>query len=579
MPLRHNRPGAYGQDEFIGVGPMVLRRPHRPPATVGDLCYRSTTILDAPTSYYRLGEPSGTTATDEMGVNTGTYNGTVTLGDPGGLNGDPTSTAATFTGVAGYVLLKSGRILSTLTNATVTARVKVSSSVENVIWCERNAAGTDIWKFQISSGGLLEFVHRDDATTFNDLVAANGKVNDGIWHDVAMVKTGTSIAFYLDALLMDTQSLTGTDTLTNAATETRIAGDLGDATRHFTGTIKEVAGYPTALSASRLNARINAVFVGCISRLTSYSVTADDSLTFGDSVGRVGTFLRTMTDALAFGDTVVAVKTLARTATDALGFSDAVVRVGTFARTTTDTLSLGNTVARVATLARTATDALGFSDAVTRVGTFLRTAGDSLSFADSVSGIRTIVRTLADSLGFSDAVTRTGTFIRTTADSLSIGNAVVRVGTFARTASDSLSFADAVAGVRLIIRTATDALSFSDAVTRVATLSRTASDSLSIGNTVARVLSAARTASDSLGFSDAVTRTLTLFRTAADSLSISSVVSAIGGAGSTVIGGFPPLASAISFISNALGRNPVPGGSAGNSTPGGEATNPTPKAD
>ncbi len=572
--------GPFLAQPFRRVGPTVLRRPHRPPATVGDLCYRSTTILDSPTAYYRLGETAGTAAIDEMGGASGTYTGGFTLGVASSLNGDPDNASITLNGSSGYVVTGTGWLLGTLANASVTARIKTTTTFDQPIYCERTAAGNNIWKFLLS-GGRLKFEHRNDAGTF-DSVSDTGTplLTDNRWHDVAMVKTGVKIDLYVDDLFVYTQNLAGTDTLTNASPERRIGADKGDAGIWFNGSVDEVALYSAALTATRINARINAVFVGCINRATSYSATLSDALGFGDSVDRsASSFLRTMTDALTLGNAVVRVGTFLRTATDALGFGDAVVRILAAGRTATDSLTLGNTVARVATLARTASDSLTFSDAVTRVGTFLRTASDSLSFADSVSGIRTIVRTVADSLGFSDAVTRTGTFIRTTADSLSIGNTVARVGTFARTASDSLSFADAVAGVRLIIRTATDALSFSDAVTRVATLSRTASDSLSIGNTVTRVLSAARTAADGLGFSDAVTRTLTLFRTAADSLGISSVVSAIGGAGSTVIGGFPPIASAISFISNALGRNPVPGGSAGNSTPGGEATNPTPKAD
>src|SRR4051812_1334419 len=52
--------------------------------------YSSAVLALSPIAYYRLGESSGTTAADSSGNGlNGTYNGGVTLGQPGGIFGDP----------------------------------------------------------------------------------------------------------------------------------------------------------------------------------------------------------------------------------------------------------------------------------------------------------------------------------------------------------------------------------------------------------------------------------------------------------------------------------------------------------
>ena len=50
--------------------------------------YAAEVLADKPVSYWRLGESSGTTVTDQLGTNTGTYVGSVTKGVTGALIGD-----------------------------------------------------------------------------------------------------------------------------------------------------------------------------------------------------------------------------------------------------------------------------------------------------------------------------------------------------------------------------------------------------------------------------------------------------------------------------------------------------------
>jgi hypothetical protein len=56
----------------------------------------------SPTSWWRLGESSGTTAVDEQGLNNGIYTGSITLGSTGLVSGD-SDTAITLTASGAYV--------------------------------------------------------------------------------------------------------------------------------------------------------------------------------------------------------------------------------------------------------------------------------------------------------------------------------------------------------------------------------------------------------------------------------------------------------------------------------------------
>src|SRR5262249_9939864 len=64
--------------------------------------YSAAVLADSPSGYWRLGETSGTTASDASGQNhPGSYLNTPTLGQPGALTGD-TDTSVAFNGTDEY---------------------------------------------------------------------------------------------------------------------------------------------------------------------------------------------------------------------------------------------------------------------------------------------------------------------------------------------------------------------------------------------------------------------------------------------------------------------------------------------
>lgn len=210
-------------------------------------------VVDATSllSHWALGE-GGATARDTQGTNNGTYTGTVTRDVLG-----PSRAAKGITldgNSANYVLCKSGTIVATLTNSTVEAWFKTTAGAgEKVIYCERAAAGNDIWKLELTAGSL-QLTHRDDAGTLTQVNRASSLAN-GIWYHVAITKSGTTAKLYLDGAQLGADiTILGTDTMTNAGIEARIGSDKADGTPTWNGQLAGVAVYNAALSAATIAA-------------------------------------------------------------------------------------------------------------------------------------------------------------------------------------------------------------------------------------------------------------------------------------------------------------------------------------
>lgn len=106
---------AFGPLTEIQAQPVMERKPELivevsfdqdPGAT-----YYDSVLNDSPNGYWRLGEPSGTTATDETGTNNGTYSGSPTLGVTGAIPVDE-DTAVTFDGTDDLLTINDSASLS-----------------------------------------------------------------------------------------------------------------------------------------------------------------------------------------------------------------------------------------------------------------------------------------------------------------------------------------------------------------------------------------------------------------------------------------------------------------------------------
>jgi hypothetical protein len=217
--------------------------------------YAATVLQDAPVAYWRFGETSGTTAADSAGANTGTYTGGYTLGRPGALTGDP-STAVLLNGTSGYVNVPDANPLD-LGNGPLTYE----------LWVQRADAGTSyqLLYTKYSQGNVFFF---NNKFTFdndnNDIVAESGTTTDTNWHHFVVTRTGTGTGntkIYKDGVNVTTE-IGITRTLASNASNVSLGRYTVSDGLFFKGSLDEVAVYPTALSAARVQAHYAAAAGG-----------------------------------------------------------------------------------------------------------------------------------------------------------------------------------------------------------------------------------------------------------------------------------------------------------------------------
>jgi hypothetical protein len=202
-----------------------------------------TMMSDALTPYawWRLGEPSGTTATDEMGTRNGTYTGSPTLNVTGAM-ATSADTAMTLNGSSQYVACGNA-LLAGGYGFAIAAWIKTSSALAQDIYTEHISGVADsagpYFRFLIDSDSRIHLVYRDYAGTANHVMPTSGDWHDGAWHHFAMVKDGTSVVLYVDGVSVKSDTLTATNNFTGSLVAT-IGRSAGSTPTYFTGSIDEV---------------------------------------------------------------------------------------------------------------------------------------------------------------------------------------------------------------------------------------------------------------------------------------------------------------------------------------------------
>jgi hypothetical protein len=226
--------------------------------------YVSTILGDGPLSYLRLDEKSGTIAYDYAGGNNGIYYGNITHGVPGYSLID-TDTAAYFPGgTNNYV----GDIGTTAINfpgtnaqfsieAWANGGASQAANAALVVKGTGNNGGTENEQFCIDvSGGLYRFYVNSPESIMTAATATTGP--DGNWHHLVGVCNGSSKAFtfYIDGAVAATAAFPPTgiiDSQDAVSIGAERSGPLPAYDWDYTGTISQVAIYPTALSAVQVS--------------------------------------------------------------------------------------------------------------------------------------------------------------------------------------------------------------------------------------------------------------------------------------------------------------------------------------
>jgi chitodextrinase len=229
-------------------------------ATVG--AYQSAVAADAPTFFWRLGEPAGPLAADSSaGAQGGQYWRPFTYGAAGPIAGE--ATAVTTNGVDSVV--SSNKFPSPSTFSAEAWFRTTTTSGGKIIGFGNRQNGYDFSGNPAVSNNYDKHVYmtNDGRVVFGvyngstDTVTSPTALNDGQWHHVVATQGPKGMALYVDGAAVGKNGVT-----TNQAYDGywRVGGDnIGGwpnqpASSFFAGTIANVAVYPSALPLSSVRA-------------------------------------------------------------------------------------------------------------------------------------------------------------------------------------------------------------------------------------------------------------------------------------------------------------------------------------
>ena len=214
--------------------------------------YAADVISDAPVSYWRLGETSGTSAADQRAANTGTYLGAPALGSGSLLAADTTNKAVSFDGTNDAVDVLDSNSLDLTSGVTLEAWIK-----PNLLPAAGQFASVvtkaEAYSLQFN-GPRLEFTVMQNGLR-KRLQAASGAIVTGQTYHVVATYDGTTQRLYLNGAQVVSVPLTGAATVTPTDLD---IGSWDGGSEFFSGVIDDVAVYNQALSAPRIASHYSA---------------------------------------------------------------------------------------------------------------------------------------------------------------------------------------------------------------------------------------------------------------------------------------------------------------------------------
>ncbi|MEF2977726.1 PKD domain-containing protein [Subtercola sp. YIM 133946] len=216
-----------------------------------DSAYTSVVKQDAASSFWRLGEASGTSVYDWAGFNDQVAGTGVTRGTPGAIGSD-TNTASTFSGDSNGLSATQTAVAGPQTfsieawfNTTTTAGGKI------VGFGNTNSGTSSSYDRHIymDPSGRVNFGVYNGNT---QVLSSPTTLNDGQWHQVVGTLTSTGMAFFVDGIRVGFRSDTTSAQPYNGYW--RIGGDSSwNGNAWFAGAIDDVSIYPTALTKQQVD--------------------------------------------------------------------------------------------------------------------------------------------------------------------------------------------------------------------------------------------------------------------------------------------------------------------------------------
>jgi hypothetical protein len=250
--------------------------------------YRDEVLTDSPRAYWRLGETGGSTATDELGALPGTYTNGVLLNQPGALASE-TNPAASFDGVNDYMVVPTSSSLDLTSAVTVefwAKRRAISSTFQVLVGKPGNGQSRfENYAVWLNTANNYQ-AYFGDGTTYVQVTTS--AVTDTNWHHIVATDNGATAKIYLDGVLKESKSTTLRLT---ANTNPLNFGRANNNTTFFNGWLDEVAIYPTALSATRIQAHYIKGTTDQVAPVVTLTQPAGDAALASSSVtfsGRAG---------------------------------------------------------------------------------------------------------------------------------------------------------------------------------------------------------------------------------------------------------------------------------------------------
>jgi hypothetical protein len=234
------------------------------------MSYASTVLADSPIAYWRLGEPSGTTATSQTGVHNGTYVNTPTLAVAGAIGQGDADTAVTFAAASSQRVLATtlGTLGAGLGSSSWEFWIKTTTALQQAVFGVLNTGTATLVQCLLNtdnlsalSVGKTHFSIRDESGGEGVNLHITNNIYDGQWHHVVFVVTDPSrnlMVAYVDGQIAPVSlSPAGGGSPSNFA-NLGFAMTIGARNNRGTidlfasATIDEVACYPSRLSAAQV---------------------------------------------------------------------------------------------------------------------------------------------------------------------------------------------------------------------------------------------------------------------------------------------------------------------------------------
>jgi len=249
-------------------------------ATGADSKYVNAVNASQPTSYWRLGETTGSSGTDKAGFSPLTLGAGVTKGGTGGIAGD-TDKSATFSGASNGIAY-TNKLVSPPNTFSLEGWFRTDSTTGGKLFGFGDKQSTNSSKYDrqiyMDNSGKIIFGVHDGATA---TVTSAGSYRNNAWHHVVASMSASGMKLYVDGALVGQKANT-TFGQGGVWGYWRIGGDNTNSwpskptSNFFKGSLDEMALYHRELSAAEISAHFTAGTGGNVAPTAAFTETTND---------------------------------------------------------------------------------------------------------------------------------------------------------------------------------------------------------------------------------------------------------------------------------------------------------------